>query len=49
MVIITFIFLVSIPMFRQLLFARVDARVRRELMEKIQTFNQLIENEADTE
>ncbi|MCJ8281359.1 MAG: two-component sensor histidine kinase, partial [Rivularia sp. ALOHA_DT_140] len=46
--IITFIFLVSIPMFRELLYARVDKRVRRELMEKIQTFNRLIENEADT-
>ncbi|MGD1910514.1 MAG: sensor histidine kinase [Rivularia sp. (in: cyanobacteria)] len=46
--IITFIFIVSIPAFRLLLFARVDARVRRELVEKIQTFNRLIENEADT-
>ncbi len=47
--IITFIFIVSIPAFRTLLFARVDARVRRELMEKMETFNQLIENEAETE
>ncbi len=47
--IITFIFFVSIPAFRQILYARVDTRVRRELMEKIQTFNRLIENEADTE
>ena len=47
--IITFIFFFSIPAFRQLLYARVDSRVRRELMEKIQTFNRLIENEADTE
>ena len=47
--IITFIFLVSIPAFRELLYARVDERVRRELMEKMQTFNRLIENEADTE
>ena len=46
--IITFIFLVSIPAFRELLYARVDERVRRELMEKMQTFNRLIENEADT-
>lgn len=47
--IITFIFLVSIPAFRQLLYARVDQRVRRELIQKMQTFNRLIENEADTE
>ncbi|AFY54984.1 signal transduction histidine kinase [Rivularia sp. PCC 7116] len=46
--IITFIFLVSIPAFRELLYARVDTRVRRELMEKIQTFNRLIQNEADS-
>ena len=47
--IITFIFLVSIPAFRQLLYARVDKRVRRELREKVETFNILIENEAETE
>lgn len=47
--IITFIFIVSIPAFRQLLYARVDARVRREIMEKIETFNRLIRNEADSE
>lgn len=46
--IITFIFTVSIPAFRELLYARVDARVRRELAQKIQTFNLLIENEAQT-
>lgn len=46
--IITFIFLVSIPAFRSLLYARVDKRVRRELTEKIETFNILIENEAET-
>ena len=46
--IITFIFLVSIPAFRQLLYARVDKRVRRELREKVETFNILIENEAKT-
>ena len=46
--IVTFIFLVSIPAFRELLYARVDKRVRRELREKIHTFNQLIENEAET-
>jgi signal transduction histidine kinase len=47
--IITFIFLVSIPAFRHLLYRRVDARVRRELAEKVETFNFLIENEAETE
>jgi len=46
--IITFIFLVSIPAFRKLLYARVDKRVRRELKEKIHIFNRLIENEAET-
>ncbi|MEM1391755.1 MAG: HAMP domain-containing sensor histidine kinase [Cyanobacteria bacterium P01_H01_bin.150] len=47
-IIVTFILFASIPAFRQLLYARVDERVRRELMEKMQTFNRLIENEADT-
>ena len=46
--IITFIFIVSIPLFRHLLYARVDRRVRRELVEKMETFNQLIQKEADT-
>ena len=49
LLIITFIFLVSIPAFRLLLFARVDERVRRDLVEKIQTFNWLVENEAEIE
>ena len=47
--IITFIFLVSIPAFRGLLYARVDKRVRRELREKVEIFNILIKNEAKTE
>ena len=47
--IVTFILLASIPTFRQLLYARVDKRVRSELREKIHTFNRLIENEAETQ
>ncbi len=39
---IIFIFLIFIPIFREVLYARVDARVRRELTEKMQTFKQLI-------
>jgi len=42
LLIITFIFLVSIPAFRTLLYANVDIRVRRELGEKMEVFNQLI-------
>ncbi|MGF1675402.1 MAG: sensor histidine kinase, partial [Rivularia sp. (in: cyanobacteria)] len=47
-VIITFIFIVSIPAFRTLLYSRVDKRVRRELVEKMETFDQLIANGEDT-
>ncbi|MGB3760465.1 MAG: ATP-binding protein [Rivularia sp. (in: cyanobacteria)] len=47
--IITFIYLVSIPAFRNLLYSRVDTRVRRELVEKMEIFNQLIENGSDIE
>ncbi|MEL6462714.1 MAG: hypothetical protein AAFX46_03080 [Cyanobacteria bacterium J06636_27] len=38
----------SVTAFRELLYARVDKRVRRELMEKVETFNILIEHEAKT-
>ncbi|MEB3218882.1 MAG: HAMP domain-containing sensor histidine kinase [Nostocales cyanobacterium 94392] len=48
-IIITFIFLVSIPAFRSLLYSRVDIRVRRELMEKMEIFNQLIAKGDDVE
>ncbi len=47
--IITFIYVVSIPAFRNLLYSRVDTRVRRELVEKMEIFNQLIENGSDIE
>ncbi|WP_445214842.1 sensor histidine kinase [Brasilonema sp. UFV-L1] len=40
--IITFIFVVSIPAFRLLLHARVDMRVNRELREKIKVFHSLV-------
>ena len=45
---ITFISIVSIPVFRKLLYIRVDARVRKDLVERIQIFNRLINNEAET-
>ena len=45
---ITFISMVSIPIFPQLLYFRVDARVRKDLVERIQIFNQSVKNEADT-
>jgi signal transduction histidine kinase len=45
--IMTFIFLVSIPAFRHVLYARVDERVRRELAEKMGTFKQLIDAEEN--
>ena len=40
--IVTFIFVVSIPTFRLLLYTHVDTRVRRELREKMETFKSLI-------
>lgn len=46
--IITFIFVVSIPASERLLYARVDERVRRNLQEKMERFNRLIGNEAET-
>ncbi|MFB2772975.1 hypothetical protein ACE1AT_27445 [Pelatocladus sp. BLCC-F211] len=33
-----FIFIIFIPIFREVLYTRVDSRVRRELAEKIETF-----------
>ncbi|MDJ0619786.1 MAG: HAMP domain-containing sensor histidine kinase [Calothrix sp. MO_192.B10] len=42
--IIIFIFAVSVPVFRHLLYQRVDARVRRELVKKMLVFNKLIGN-----
>ena len=45
---ITFISIISIPVFRQLLYSRVDTRVRKDLVERIQIFNQLAKNEAET-
>ncbi|WP_235656543.1 sensor histidine kinase [Fischerella thermalis] len=44
----TFIFIIFIPTFREVLYARVDTRVRRELTEKMETFKKLI-YEKDTE
>ncbi|WP_460202493.1 sensor histidine kinase [Scytonema sp. NUACC21] len=40
--IITFIFVVSIPAFRLFLYARVDGRVRGELQAKMETFKKLL-------
>nr|WP_026082731.1 HAMP domain-containing sensor histidine kinase [Mastigocladopsis repens] len=40
--IISFIFIVSIPAFRLLLYTRVDARVRREQNEKMENFKALL-------
>ena len=42
--IIVFIFAVSIPLFHHLLYQRVDARVRGELIKKMMVFNKLIGN-----
>ncbi|MBE9215579.1 HAMP domain-containing histidine kinase [Plectonema cf. radiosum LEGE 06105] len=46
-IIITFIFIASVPAFRILLYSRVDRRVRRELVEKMEIFNQLLVNGDD--
>ena len=43
-----FIFIIFIPTFREVLYAKVDTRVRRELAEKMDTFKKLI-YEKDTE
>ncbi len=45
---ITIISIVSIPIFRELLYLRVDERVRKDLVKRILIFNKLIENEAQT-
>ncbi|MCX7595387.1 MAG: HAMP domain-containing histidine kinase [Fischerella sp.] len=45
--IVSFIFVVSIPAFRHVLYARVDERVRRELAEKMETFRKLIDAEEN--
>ncbi|KST65413.1 HAMP domain-containing sensor histidine kinase [Mastigocoleus testarum] len=45
---ITIISIVSIPIFRELLYIRVDERVRKDLVKRILVFNTLIENEANT-
>jgi signal transduction histidine kinase len=47
--IITFIFVVSIPAFRFLLYTRVDARVRRELREKMETFKSLVADDTNSQ
>ena len=44
--IVGFIFVVSIPAFRQLLYQRVDTRVRRELEGKMYIFNNLVGNDT---
>lgn len=44
--IVGFIFVVSIPAFRLLLYQRVDTRVRRELEGKMYIFNNLVGNDA---
>ncbi|BAZ10710.1 periplasmic sensor signal transduction histidine kinase [Calothrix sp. NIES-4071] len=46
--ILSFIFVVSIPAFRQALFARVNTRVRGELTEKMAIFEQLITDKSIT-
>ncbi|MBF2066864.1 MAG: HAMP domain-containing histidine kinase [Calothrix sp. C42_A2020_038] len=48
-VIITFIFIVSIPAFRQALYARVNMRVREELTEKMEIFEELIGDKVITD
>ena len=45
---ITLISIVSIPVFRKLLHIRVDARVRKDLVERVQIFNLSVKNEAET-
>ena len=45
---ITIISIVSIPIFRELLYVRIDRRVRKDLVKRILVFNALIENEANT-
>lgn len=40
--IMIFIFIIFIPAFREVLYARVDARVRRDLAEKMETFKHLV-------
>ncbi len=47
--IVGFIFVVSIPAFRLLLYQRVDTRVRRELKEKMYIFNKLVDNDTSSE
>ena len=44
---ITLISIVSIPVFRKLLHIRIDERVRKDLVERIQIFNSSIKNEAE--
>ncbi|URD50494.1 hypothetical protein M5J74_00545 [Chroococcidiopsis sp. CCNUC1] len=44
---IGFIFVVSIPAFRQVLYERVNQRVNRELTEKMEIFTQLIDAETE--
>ncbi|NJR71303.1 MAG: HAMP domain-containing histidine kinase [Synechococcales cyanobacterium CRU_2_2] len=43
--ILLFIFLVGIPVFRQLLFARVDQRVKDDMVEKLEVFQSLLAGE----
>lgn len=40
-----FIFLVGTPIFRQLLFARIDARVKEDMVEKVEVFRSLLAGE----
>lgn len=44
-VILLFIFVVGIPIFRQLLFARVDQRVNQDMIEKLEIFQSLLAGE----
>jgi signal transduction histidine kinase len=41
-----FIFIVGIPLFRQVLFARVDQRVQNDMAKKAQTFRSLVAGES---
>jgi signal transduction histidine kinase len=45
MFILLFIFLVGIPVFRQMLFARVDQRVKEDMVEKLEVFRSLLAGE----
>lgn len=47
--ILIFGFLVSIPLFQQALFARVDRRVKQDMLEKMATFRAMVEGKMPTQ